>query len=278
MIMPFCALSKAKGMVIKMKKLIIFLLLILVMNPQGVANATSTTSPANNASVEKNKKMNIYQIKLEQWLDDTGQVATGLTHWDHSDWGKALLYGGLTYIIHDNDIHIQHHFQATRNNTTNNIAKIGNAVPMAGVIYFTDTYLFGNERQRKTASNGLESMGIASLITQALKYASHRERPNGADNLSFPSGHTAAAFAMSTVIAEEYKDYKAVPYLAYGLSTLTAYARMNDNKHWASDVFVGGLIGHYTAKTIIKLNASREYKIQPFIGLNNTGVLISKQI
>jgi membrane-associated phospholipid phosphatase len=42
--------------------------------------------------------------------------------------------------------------------------------------------------------------------------------------------------------------------LAYGIATLTALSRVNDNAHWASDVFFGAIIGYFTAKAIMALN------------------------
>jgi hypothetical protein len=34
----------------------------------------------------------------------------------------------------------------------------------------------------------------------------------------------------------------------YGAATLTAMARVNDDRHWTSDVLIGGLIGHLSAR------------------------------
>lgn len=73
-------------------------------------------------------------------------------------------------------------------------------------------------------------------------------------NLSFPSGHASSAFAIATVIALEYGDRAFVPPLAYGIATLAAFSRVNDNAHWASDVFFGAIVGYLTAKAIIALN------------------------
>jgi len=42
--------------------------------------------------------------------------------------------------------------------------------------------------------------------------------------------------------------------LAYGIATLTALSRVNDNAHWASDIFFGAVIGYFTAKAIIAQN------------------------
>ena len=258
--------------VLKSNKSFVFCSITAIFAAVVIAN----TAAANERIAEDNKNGTPYVITSKQWLNNTKEVVASPASWDNSDWNKALLFGGLTYFIHDNDDKVQHHFQENRNGTTNDIAKIGNALPVAGAVYLAGNYFYGNERQRKVAVNGLESTASALLITEALGLAVERNRPSG-DGQSFPSTHVAAAFAMATVVADEYHENKAVAPLAYGLATLTAYGRLNDNKHWASDVFIGGLIGHYTAKKIIKLNASKKYTVQPYVGRNNAGVMVSKQ-
>jgi membrane-associated phospholipid phosphatase len=66
------------------------------------------------------------------------------------------------------------------------------------------------------------------------------------------------------VLASEYKEYPLVAYLSYGVATLTGLSRMNDDKHFASDVFLGAAIGYFTAKTIMKLHSNKN-------GLHYTG-------
>jgi len=234
---------------------------------------TSTTIPL----TTKNDQTSRDRIKPQQLLKATGEVLTSPTHWDTANWNRFLLLSGVTYLTYKNDSHIQNWFQEKRSKNTNNIANIGNAFPVVGVAYLTGTYFLGNEQQRTFAVNGLESMGIAVLSTEVINFATNRKRPDGKKD-SFPSSHTAAAFALATVIADEYGDNdKTVPYLAYGLATLTAYGRLNDNRHWGSDVVAGALIGHYTAKTVGKINGSRNFRLQPYINSNQKGMVISKQ-
>ena len=68
---------------------------------------------------------------------------------------------------------------------------------------------------------------------------------------SFPSGHAGAAFAIATVFASQYKDKKAVPFLCYSAATLVGISRLTEHKHWASDVFLGGLIGYFCGKQVV---------------------------
>jgi hypothetical protein len=72
-----------------------------------------------------------------------------------------------------------------------------------------------------------------------------------AQNDAFPSGHTATAFAMAAVIADEYGEYTLVPPIAYTIVSAVAVTRMIEHTHWASDVFVGGVIGYLCGKQVV---------------------------
>ncbi len=92
----------------------------------------------------------------------------------------------------------------------------------------------------------LLSYGTTSL----LKVSFQRTRPNG-DNYSFPSGHTAAAFTTAGVVSRRYGGWAGG--ITIGLGVLTGMGRMEDMKHYASDVAAGATIGW-----IIGRNAGRE--------------------
>jgi membrane-associated phospholipid phosphatase len=67
---------------------------------------------------------------------------------------------------------------------------------------------------------------------------------------AFPSGHTGAAFAVATVFADQYRDYKAVPVTAYSLAALVGISRLIEHQHWVSDVFVGAVVGYFCGKQV----------------------------
>ena len=61
------------------------------------------------------------------------------------------------------------------------------------------------------------------------------------------------AFAMATVIAETYgEDHPWVPWLAYPAAGLTALGRVNNERHWASDIFMGAAIGHFIGRMVTR--------------------------
>ena len=93
---------------------------------------------------------------------------------------------------------------------------------------------------------------INSGVTTILKYSVHRNRPYitypditskyHTGSLSFPSGHTAQAFATATSVSLAYpKWYVIVP--SYTLAGSIGYSRLHLGVHYPSDVIAGAIIG-----------------------------------
>jgi membrane-associated phospholipid phosphatase len=78
----------------------------------------------------------------------------------------------------------------------------------------------------------------------SLKGITHQLRPDGSTYNSFPSGHTAEAFASAEFMRQEYKDVSPWYGVAgYAMATATGMLRMYNNRHWLSDVVTGAGIG-----------------------------------
>ena len=84
------------------------------------------------------------------------------------------------------------------------------------------------------------SMLITSAFVVPLKHLVNEERPDHSNNLSFPSGHTATAFASAQFMFREYQDtHFLLAISGYSFATFTGIYRMLNDKHWLGDV-VGG--------------------------------------
>ncbi len=84
------------------------------------------------------------------------------------------------------------------------------------------------------------SVLITSAFVMPLKHIVKEERPDQSNNLSFPSGHTALAFASAQFMFREYKDTNFLLGISgYSLAVFTGVYRMLNDKHWVGDV-VGG--------------------------------------
>jgi len=94
---------------------------------------------------------------------------------------------------------------------------------------------------------------LSSVLTNGsvlvLKKTSNRMRPNRLNDYSFPSGHTASAFAYAEYLSQEYGD-KSIWYTVggYGAASATAVLRIYRNYHWFSDVVAGAGMGILSTK------------------------------
>ncbi len=122
----------------------------------------------------------------------------------------------------------------------------------------------GNERLSRATSLSAEALLSSGLYNLALKRVTRRTRPlaggrgdffvdrpgDGQSARSFPSGHAMGAFAVATVFAEEYRDRRWVPWVAYSTAGLVGSSRMSLGRHFPSDVVVGALLGHSIGRMV----------------------------
>jgi membrane-associated phospholipid phosphatase len=239
------------------------------------------------------EKVELNKAYFKSFLTDSGNILTSPIRWNLQDWLTASLVVGVTGGLMFVDDDIRDNMQSSRSTFSDNLAKVGEAlgnggyaVPSLGALYLTG-HLMKNEKAKRAALLSFESFVISGVFTLALKHTTGRARPtskNSSDNwegpnfdggVSFSSGHTATAFSIATIIANEYDNHAIVPPLAYGLATLTAWSRINDNKHWASDVVFGAAMGYFTSKALLKYHkgpGAARLAIMPMIGSDVKGV------
>jgi hypothetical protein len=93
------------------------------------------------------------------------------------------------------------------------------------------------------------SEAIMGGSTFLVKRTADRRRPDGSNNYSFPSGHTATAFAAAEFLNQEYRDVSPwIGYAGYTVATATGALRLYNNKHWLSDVVAGAGFGIASTK------------------------------
>jgi len=156
------------------------------------------------------------------------------------------------------------------------VTQLGEGTTSLGV--FGGLFFYGHFASDQSAKQagviGLESFALSGATTQLLKHLFSRERPSAATREggrfqrpfsyfrqysgkkkgfsnfdAFPSGHTSTAFAAATTLSDIYQK-PWVPYVAYGTATAVAISRITERTHWASDCFVGALIGVFSTKGV----------------------------
>ncbi len=136
----------------------------------------------------------------------------------------------------------------------------------------------------RSGLRGMEAIAVSGLVTTLLKGVAGRARPDvgvgdrddwrlmrgfegsGQDYRSAPSGHATVAFAFATAMTAEVarsapRAARAVGLTTFGLAGLTSWQRMHDDRHWLSDVTVGGGIGVVTALAITRWHATRPQNV-----------------
>jgi len=149
----------------------------------------------------------------------------------------------------------------TRVRVSNDFTHLGAGYTLVGAAGLT--YLIGKldhkEGPRETGMLALEGIADASLVVEALKLATNRQRPyvppgtgkfwpDDTDiytfSSSFPSGHAAATWAFARVMVEETPGHPWLHVALYGLATGVAIARVTGENHFPSDALVGSVIGY----------------------------------
>lgn len=108
----------------------------------------------------------------------------------------------------------------------------------------------------------ITAYGLSSAMMIGTKWALGRARPsdtpddatnfdlfNGTEDSAFPSGSAAVVFSLATTLADAIDRWPA-SVLLYTGATLNAWARVNSNRHWFSDVALGALYGITAAKLV----------------------------
>ncbi|MEO7134776.1 MAG: phosphatase PAP2 family protein [Vicinamibacterales bacterium] len=168
----------------------------------------------------------------------------------------ALGGGAAALAVHPADEYVQQHMLGNR--LADDIFKPGQVLgivgPWAGSIA---TYAWGRIKDQPKVSHVgmdlIQSQLIAAGLTQGLKYATQRERPDGSGATSFPSGHASGTFAFATALERHLGWRYAVP--AYVAASYVAASRLPSNRHWLSDVVFGATVGIISGRTVTSKEA-----------------------
>jgi membrane-associated phospholipid phosphatase len=118
----------------------------------------------------------------------------------------------------------------------------------AGVATWAIGRMTGSRRTTEIGGDLVRAQFVSQVLVQGVKFSTRRERPDGSNNHSFPSGHTASAFATATVLERHFGKKAAIA--GYSFATYVAVSRMSANKHHLSDVIMGAAVGIAAGRTV----------------------------
>ncbi len=230
---------------------------------------------------------------LKHYWTDARDIVTSPLKWDKKSWGKFGLVAGTTTALFFLDEPIKDFIQ---DNKDTKIGSFSHSFldPMGSqysVGFAATWYLWGlalkNSKAQSAGLMAIQSYAISGLLVRIPKELFGRTRPGSygvegafdfrgpGNGVGFPSGHTISAFSVATIFAEQYKDTKWVPIASYSLATLAGLSRIYDNKHWASDVFVGAIMGIAIGKFIYRSHKQDNLAILPFYQQGNAGLSLT---
>lgn len=271
-----------------MKYPILYAFLAILLNSITISAQSDSTS---------NNSFRLISIPQTLW-DDFKTVSQIPLQWKDSDWALTAIWGsgGGMVLLNDREL-----FDAMRSHQSQGMDKFSKylleptgsgliSIPLMGIMW-AGSVLFENDRLARTSMLASRAWLMSFLSTGGLKLLTHRSRPYesnnpmdfsgpglSTNNISFPSGHTATAFAAATVFASEYSEQPLIGIAAYSLAGLVAFSRIYDGEHWPSDVIFGAGVGYAIGRTLSnknKNNQSGQFTIFPVTDGRCTQVCLS---
>lgn len=195
-------------------------------------------------------------------------------------WHGAVALGGLSALmLLDQPLQkfVQGERSASKDELAGTVRRLGQievyGTVTAGLV--AAGLLSGNKALTRTGGRLAATLAFVGAAGMAGKLVMGRPRPEDSPDAdgyvpfsgqgAMPSGHTAMAFAFATALSDEIHN----PWAKIGLYTLATgvgWSRINDNRHWLTDVAAGAALGITSAKLM-----SGRWRV---FGLRPPGVLL----
>jgi membrane-associated phospholipid phosphatase len=180
--------------------------------------------------------------------------------------------GGMSVWVHSEDAEITQHWSDSLQLDTvfEPGAFLGSGwVQIGGAV---GTYVVGRKMDSlATAWLGadlIRSQTINAVLTQGIKLAVRRPRPDGAQ-FSFPSGHASATFTTATVLQRHFGWKVGGP--AYAVAGFVGASRLQENRHYMSDVLFGAAIGIVSGRTATIGRGAATFSLSPLVAPGAVG-------
>jgi membrane-associated phospholipid phosphatase len=191
-----------------------------------------------------------------------------------------LLSGAVTAGLIAADHHIANSLENSNGQVKwgGRISQVGAAYTLVPLVagYYGFGVIADHAKAREIGVLGTESLLDSLIVAGVLKEVFRRNRPDEhepgefwSSGTSFPSGHAIQMWSIASLVSHEYKHQPVVGIVAYSLAALVSASRVAAQKHFASDVFVGGamgwFIGRYVYETHMSHLAHKHSSLMPLI-------------
>lgn len=224
-------------------------------------------------SLQQGSKKESY---LKSYPGNILALAKSPAQWKRDDWfqfgGSVVLIGA--FIPMDEVLNIP--FENWQTNFGNTFGEVGDVMGGLPFQFGLTGAALGvgavtkNKKWQDFALDNLQAQLFTGGITFITKELFHRARPEtgegafawygpfkGTGNKSFFSGHTSLSFSTATMIFLHTGKKWWVGLISYSLASAVGLSRMQQQKHWASDVVAGAIVGTATSQFIYQQQQKR---------------------
>jgi len=145
------------------------------------------------------------------------------------------------------------------------ISQIGASYTLVPLVagYYGFGVLTDSAKAREIGVLGTESLLDSLIVAGVLKEVFRRNRPDEnrpgdfwGGGTSFPSGHAIQVWSIASLMSHEYKHQPIVAVVTYSLAAIVSASRIAAQKHFASDIFVGGTMGWFIGRYVYDTHMS----------------------
>ena len=250
------------------------------------------TAPETQKEIKTEKKLQTKIYSVSQFAHESVLYAKQPTKWKGSDWLRLGIVVAATAAAMPFD-------KGITNSTGTLVGPPGGPYSVAGQKYYYNPFIVGGRvygewysiggvaaifglygliapdtAAKKIAIELLQAGIYAEITTEIFKVIVGRERPIATDQpfnfhpftvtdnnfQSFPSGHSTAAFALSTVMSR-HAPTTFLKIIAYVPAGFTLFSRIYQHQHWLSDEVPGAAIGFFAGNWVVDLHEGKRHRI-----------------
>ena len=197
-------------------------------------------------------------------LLDQKEIWTSPFHMHANDAKWWIGFGAVTAALIATDHRSSTLLENSKGQVTwgDNLSNIGTSYTLIPLVagFYGFGVLRDDPKAREAGVLGAEALLDSLIVVSVLKPVAGRNRPDSVHEKgsffdggsSMPSGHAIESWSLASLLSYEYGHTKIVPIVACGLAGVVSAARFAAQKHFASDVVVGGAMGWFIGRYVWK--------------------------